>query len=68
MRQERGDAVGHHLARGGNVARALRQAADHQHQAFGADRGGLIDRALVVVDRGLTAGGIGARGNMPPRQ
>ena len=49
----------HHLPRRVDVARALRQSAADQHQAFGAERGRLVDRALVVVDRGLPARRIG---------
>jgi hypothetical protein len=45
----------------GDVARALRQAADHKHQAFGADRGRFVEGALVVVDRGLAARGVSRR-------
>ena len=36
------------------------QAADHQHQAGRVQRAGFVERAPVVVARGLPAGGIGA--------
>ena len=38
-------------ARAGEVLRALRQAADHEHEAVRAERGRLVDRAPVVVER-----------------
>ena len=39
----------------------MRQAADHQHQAGGAQRCCFVDGPLVVVDRGLPPGRIGGR-------
>jgi len=33
-----------------NVTGSLRQTADHQHQAFGTQRHGFIDRTAIVVD------------------
>ena len=57
----------HHAARAGDIARAFRQAAHHQDQAFGAERGRFVDRALIVVDRRLSPGR-SAAGNIPPRQ
>jgi len=59
--------VAHLHARAGDVARAFRQSADHEDEALRADRGGFVDGAAVVVDRGA-AGGFMAAGNMPPRQ
>ena len=38
-----------------------RQAADHQHQAVGAECRRLVDRALVVVERRFAAGCVGGR-------
>ena len=56
VREDGGDAVFHHAARACDIARAFRQAAHHQDQAFGAECGRFVDRALVVVDRGLPPG------------
>ena len=49
------------VARAGDVLRAFRQAADDQHQAVRADRGGLVDGAAVVVERGAASGFVGRR-------
>ena len=66
MRQDGGDAVGHHVARGGDVARTFRQAADDQDQAVGAECRRLVDRAAIVVDGGGAAGGVGGRKHAAP--
>ena len=53
MRQYRGQSLDEHrAARRGKIARTRREAAADHHDAFGADRGGLVDHPLVVVDRG----------------
>ena len=61
VRQNGGNAVGHHAARRADIARILRQAADHEHEALGAERRSLVDCALVVVDRRLPSGFVGGR-------
>ena len=50
--QERGERVADLASRVGDVARAFRQAADHENEALRADRGGFVDGAAVVVERG----------------
>ena len=67
VRQDRGNALRHHLSRGNDIARAFRQAADHHDQAFGAKRRSLVDGALVVIDCRCCPA-LSAAGNMPPRQ
>ena len=60
-------AVAHHFARAGEVARhdlaaaILRQAADDEHEALRAERQRLVDGAAVVVVRGAPAFAIGRR-------
>jgi hypothetical protein len=51
--------VAHLATRAGDVARVFRQAADHEHEALRADRGGLVDGAAVVVERGAAARFVG---------
>ena len=59
--QQRRDPVAHLRARAGEVARAFRQPAHHQDEALRADRGRLVDRAAVVVERGAPPGLVGGR-------
>ena len=61
VRQKRMQRVAHLHARADDVARAFRQAADHEHEALRADGGRLVDGAAVVVDRGAAGGFIGGR-------
>lgn len=61
MRQRGGDAVRHHVARFIDILRAAGEPADHKHEAIGAQSGGLIDGALVVVDRRLAVRRRGCR-------
>ncbi len=58
IRQQRGDPVADQVARGGEIARARRQPADHQHQAMRADRRRLVDGAAVVVERACQPGAV----------
>ena len=59
MGQERGERVAHLPSRVADVARALRQPADHEDEALRADGGGFVDRAAVVVERRAPPGVIG---------
>ena len=61
VRQKRVQCLAHLAARAVKIARAFRQAADHEHEALRADRGGFVDGAAVVVDRGAAGGFIGGR-------
>ncbi len=61
VRQKRVQRLAHLHARAGDVARAFRQAADHEHEALRADRGRLVDGAAVVVERGAAGGFVGGR-------
>lgn len=66
-RHARGSRVGEecmqrlvHLPAGaGDVARALRQAADHQHETLRADGGRFLDGTAVVVKRGAAPRRVG---------
>ena len=58
VRQDRGEAVGHHTARSSDVPRAGRQAADYQHKALRPEGRGFVYRALVVVNCRLPSGSI----------
>ena len=60
MRQDRRHAVEIAPARRLDVARAGRHAAADHHEAVGADRGALVDHALVVVDQRLLSGRVRA--------
>ena len=51
MGQHRRKPLDEHFSRRRKVARSRRKAAADHHDALGADRGGLVDHALVVVDR-----------------
>src|SRR5215468_2534151 len=53
MGQHCGQAFDEHRAGAGQVARARREAAADDHDAFSPDRGGLIDHPFVIVDRVL---------------
>ena len=52
IRQHRCDPVPHLRMCAGEILRARRQTAGHQHQAFRSDRRGFIDGAAVIVERG----------------
>ena len=58
--QQRRDAVAHLLVRAGEIFRPFRQSARDQHQAFGADTGGFVDGAAVVVERSTASGFVGS--------
>ena len=49
VRDQRLDRGGGSVTGGAQVAVAGRQTAGHEHQARGAERGGLVERAAVVV-------------------
>src|SRR5579884_71134 len=49
MRKDRGQSLGHPLARLGQIARTCGQPAADEYQAFGAERGRLVDCAPILV-------------------
>ena len=53
--QERGQRVADLASGVIDVARAFRQAADDENEALRADRGGFVDRAPVIVERGASS-------------
>ena len=57
--QQRGEPSRTCRARVGDVARALRQPADHEDEALRADGGGFVDGAAVVVERRAAPGVVG---------
>jgi hypothetical protein len=61
VRQDRGDALGDHVAGACYVLRALGQAADDEHETVGAQSHGLVDGAQVVVNGGRTTLSVGGR-------
>ena len=50
VRHHRRQAVDDHLPRAVKVAAAFRNAAAHHHQRIGAQRGGFVQRAKIIVD------------------
>jgi hypothetical protein len=59
--EDRAEAVADHVARAAQILRALREPARDDDEAPRLDRRGLVDRAQVVVDRGLAAFAVGRR-------
>jgi len=56
VRQQAGEPLFDQRACAGNVSAVLRNAADHHHQAAGAEFAGFVDRAPIIVDRVREAG------------
>jgi hypothetical protein len=50
VRHELGEAAGNDRSRGGQVARARWETADHKYEHFGSQRGRFVDSPSVFLD------------------